>query len=193
VELAAELEASLREFSAKGPVEVRENGSRLASLTVLSWEVRSMGEKPLLHLWSEQHNLTRRVLAITDHSDERLAFAVERFGRSKPGRLEFVRTSFERSARRLSREEFCSHLSHILAEQFPDESLESLVISPDLEHSLSGNYARGLLRRGSVRLPCSASARATPRMTWEIALPSRCCGLIGLASPHATGPFLLCA
>jgi hypothetical protein len=151
VELAAELEASLREFSAKGPVEVRENGSRLASLTVLSWEVRSMGEKPLLHLWSEQHNLTRRVLAITDHSDERLAFAVERFGRSKPGRLEFVRTSFERSARQLSREEFCSHLSRILAEQFPDESLESLVISPDLEHSLSGNYARGLLRRGSVR------------------------------------------
>jgi hypothetical protein len=150
VELAAELEASLREFSAKGPVEVRENGSRLASLTVLSWEVRSMGEKPLLHLWSEQHNLTRRVLAITDHSDERLAFAVERFGRSKPGRLEFIRMSFERSAREISREEFCSHLSRILAEQFPDESLESLVISPDLEHSLSGNYARGLLRRGSV-------------------------------------------
>ncbi len=150
MELAAELEASLREFSAHGPVEVRENGGRLASLTVLSWEVRSARGNPLLHLWSEQHNLTRRVLAITDHSEARLALAVQRFGRSKPGRLEFVRMSFERSARELSREDFCSHLSRLLAEQFPDETLESLVISPDLEHSLSGNYARGLLRRGSA-------------------------------------------
>jgi hypothetical protein len=150
VEFADELEASLHEFSASGPVEVRENGGRLAPLSALSWEVRSTGDRPLLHLWSDHHNLTRRILAITDHSEERLALAVERFGRSKPGRLEFIRTSFERSARELSREEFCSHLSRVLAEQFPDESLESLVISPDLEHSLSGNYARGVLRRGST-------------------------------------------
>jgi len=150
VELAAELEAKLRELSASGPVEVRENGRRLASLTTLSWEVRNPGEKPLLHLWSEQHNLTRRILAVTDHSDERLALAVECFGRSKPGRLEFVRTSFERSPREVSREEFCSRLSRILAEQFPDETVETLSVSPDLEHSLSGNYARGLLRRGSA-------------------------------------------
>jgi hypothetical protein len=150
VELAAELEANLREFAASGPVEVRENGKRLASLAALSWEVRNAGEKPLLHLWSEQHNLTRRILSITDHSEERLALAVECFGRSKPGRLEFVRTSFEPSSRDLSREEFCSYLSRILAEQFPDESLEFLSVSPDLEHSLSGNYARGLLRQGSA-------------------------------------------
>ena len=150
MELAAELEASLREFSTSGPVEVRENGRRLAPLTALSWEVRSIGEKPLLHLWSEQCNLTRRILAITSQSAERLALAVECFGRPKPGRLEFVRMSFERSTRQVSREEFRSHFSRVLAEQFPDETLESLVISPDLEHSLSGNYARGLLRRGSV-------------------------------------------
>ena len=152
MELANELKGSLREFSARGAVEVRENGSRVASLAVLSWEVRSAGEKPLLHLWSEQYNLTRRVLAITDHSDERLALAVERFGRAKPERLEFILVGFERSQRELSREEFCARLSRVLSEQFPDESLESLVISPDLEHSLSGSYARGLLRRGSMHI-----------------------------------------
>ena len=92
---------------------------------------------------------TRRVLAITDHSDQRLALAVERFGRPKPDRLEFIRLEFERAQRGLSREAFCACLSHLLAEQFPDESLESLTASPDLEHSISGNYARGLLRRGS--------------------------------------------
>jgi hypothetical protein len=149
MELAVELEASLREFAAGGPVEVRENGGRLAPLSVLSWEIRGAGERPLLHLWSDQYNLTRRILGITDHSEQRLALAVERFGRSKPDRIEFVRMEFERSARELSRAEFCERLRHILAAQFPDESVESLTIAPDLEHTLSGSYARGVLRRGS--------------------------------------------
>jgi hypothetical protein len=130
-------------------VEVHENGGCVAPFSGMSWEVRGDGEKPLLHLWSEQFNFTRRVLAITDRSEQRLILAVERFGRSKPDRLEFIRKEFERGARELSRQEFRDRLSHILAEQFPDEKLESLVVSPDLEHSLSGNYARGILRRGS--------------------------------------------
>jgi len=54
-------------------------------------------------------------------------------------------------ARQLSREEFREQLRKLLAEQFPDESVESLTVSADLEHSLAGNYARGLLRRGSVQ------------------------------------------
>jgi hypothetical protein len=149
VEFAAELQASLQEFTASGIVEVRENGGCVAPFSGMSWEVRGSGEKPLLHLWSGQFNLTRRVLAITDHSEQRLALAVERFGRSKPDRLEFIRREYERGARELSREEFRDRLTHLLAEQFPDETLKSLVVSPDLEHSLSGNYARGILRRGS--------------------------------------------
>jgi hypothetical protein len=152
MEFAAEQQTSLREFTASGVVEVRENGGRVAPFSGMSWEVRGNGEKPLLHLWSDQFNLTRRVLAITDRSEERLALAVERFGRAKPDRLEFIRREFERGARELSREEFRDRLTHLLAEQFPDETLESLVSSPDLEHSFSGNYARGLLRRGSTHV-----------------------------------------
>ena len=152
MEFAAELQASLREFTASGVVEVRENGGRVAPFSGMSWEVRGNGEKPLLHLWADQFNLTRRVPAITDRSEERLALAVERFGRAKPDRLEFIRREFERGARELSREEFRDRLTHLLAEQFPDETLESLVSSPDLEHSFSGNYARGLLRRGSTHV-----------------------------------------
>jgi hypothetical protein len=152
MEFAAELQASLREFTASGVVEVRENGGRVAPFSGMSWEVRGNGEKPLLHLWSDQFNLTRRLLAITDRSEQRLALAVERFGRAKPDRLEFIRREFERGARELSREEFRDRLAHLLAEQFPDETLESLVSSRDLEHSFSGNYARGLLRRGSTHV-----------------------------------------
>jgi hypothetical protein len=151
VNLATELEDALREFMASGPVELHENGGRITYLADPSWEARGSGEKPLLHLWSERLNVTRRVLAITDHCEHRLILAVERFGRAKPDRLEFVHRGFEPQGPQLSREEFREGLSHLLAEQFPDETVESLTISADLEHSLSGNYARGLLRRGSAR------------------------------------------
>ena len=149
--LASQREACLKDFLAVGNVELRENGGHAGFFSSLSWEVRAAAVKPLLHLWSEHLNLTRRVLAITDHSGDRLVLAVERFGRAKPDRLEFVRKEFERGAREVSRDEFRQQLSGVLAEQFPDETIESLAISQDLEHSLSGNYVRGLLRRGSVR------------------------------------------
>ena len=149
--LADELQASLRELSSAPSVEVRENGGRVAVFATLSWEVRGAGQKPLLHLWSDQYNLTRRVLAITDQTGQRLALTVERFGRNKPDRLEFLRMEFERSSRDISREEACALLARILTEQFPDEKLELLTAAQDLEHSLSGSYARGLLRSGSTQ------------------------------------------
>ena len=151
MDLGGELEASIRDFSAGGPAEVRDNGTRVAPLSALSWEVRGSGQKPLLHLWSEHYNLTRRVLAITEQSEKRLALAVERFGRLKPDRLEFLRLNYEAAPRDLEREAFCQVLARICAEQFPDDRLDSLTIAPDLEHSLSGNYARGVLRRGKLR------------------------------------------
>ncbi len=151
MQLGAELEHFLREFAAAGAAEIREGGVRVATLAGLSWEVRGAAGSPLLHLWSDHVNLTRRVLAITENSRERLVLSVQRFGRSRPGRLEFIRQDFERSPHLLSREEFRGRLSHLLAQAFPDETLESVAISPDLEHSLSGNYARGVLRSGSVR------------------------------------------
>src|SRR5271169_4759874 len=112
--LAEDLRASLQDILVRGTVEIRENSSRLTPSSPLSWEVRGAAEKPLLHLWSENYNVTRRVLAITDHSDDRLALAVERFGRSKPDRLEFIRLEFERASRELSRQAFCDFLGHLL-------------------------------------------------------------------------------
>lgn len=147
--LAAELEATLREFAATGAAEVCENGGRLALLSKLSWEVRGASDKPLLLIWSEEYNLTRRVIAITDHSEARPVLAVERFGRARPDRLEFVRIDFERPARELAREYFAMCLKDVLARGFPDETVENVSVSADLEHSLSGNYVRGLLKRGS--------------------------------------------
>ncbi len=146
--LGEKLRESIQEFLAAGPIEIQESGGKITTRTPLSWEVRGESDKPLLHVWSENCNLTRRVLAIVDHSEDRLSLAVERFGRTKPERLEMVRAIRTRTIRQLSREEFCEQLRRILAQQFPDETLERLTIGADLEHSLSGMYARGVSRRG---------------------------------------------
>lgn len=45
MEFAAELEASLKEFSASDIVEIRESGGHPAPFDGLSWEVPGSGEK----------------------------------------------------------------------------------------------------------------------------------------------------
>jgi len=76
---------------------------------------------------------------------------VERFGCSRPDRLEFVRVSVERSARELDRDDFYRWIAASCAKEFPDDTVDSSSIHQDLAHSLSGNYARGILRSGSAR------------------------------------------
>ena len=149
--LAEELRSSLQGLFASGSIELREGGGRITPATPLSWEVRGTAEKPLLHLWAENCNVTRRVVAISDQSEERLLLAVERFGRTEPERIELVRLNFNRRPKQIWREDFCEQLRRILAEQFPDETVEKLSIAADLEHSLSRVYARGISRKGAIR------------------------------------------
>jgi hypothetical protein len=150
MELAEELRAVLQGFLTGATIEIRENGSRITASSPLSWEVRGASGKPLLHLWSGNCNVTRRVLAITDQSESRMTLAVERFGRAKAERMEIVRVDYARRAKQLSREEFCEQLRRILAEQFPDELVERVSLAADLEHSLSRIYVRGVSRRGNT-------------------------------------------
>lgn len=187
--LSSELQETLREFSASGPAELRENGTRVAALSLLSWEVRGNPEKPLLHLWSQQLNLTRRVLAITGHSEQRLSLAVECFGRSKPDRLEFLRTDTERSPAKVSREAFAQAIRTLCENAFPDETLDSLSCEADLEHSLSGNYVRGALRRGRalwalLAVPESHEARDPARcLTFALLWLDRLAQRAGRSAP----------
>ena len=146
--LAEELRASLNEFLQASAVDIRETGSRMSPAGALSWEVRGSSDKPLLHLWADTCNVTRRVVAIADQSDDSMALVVERFGKSRPERLVITRREFAHSAKELSRSEFCEQLRRILAEQFPDETVEKLSIAADLEHSLSRVYVRGVSCKG---------------------------------------------
>jgi hypothetical protein len=67
VGLSTELQACLKEFTADGAREIGRKWQVSLRGTLL--DVPGAAEKPLLHPWSENHNLTRGVLAISDHSD----------------------------------------------------------------------------------------------------------------------------
>ena len=158
MDFAEELRVCLQEVVKHGTIEIRENGGRMTAASPLCWEVRGASAKPLLHLWAENCNVTRRVLAITDKSEGQISLAVERFGKNKPERMEIVRRDFARSKKSLSRLDFGEQLRRILAEQFPDETVEKLSVAADLEHSLSGVYVRGISRRGPAQIAFLAVA-----------------------------------
>src|SRR5271154_4563334 len=139
----AGLDRALNEIAGSGAAEVREDGQWLADLSGLHFEVRQEGENSLVHLWSDQKNLTRRVLRFKEKTEGHITLEVQRFGRKTPGTLEFIRKDSQRSSARNTREYFRATLGRILAESFPDATFESLTAAPDLEHSFSGLYVRG--------------------------------------------------
>ena len=144
-----ELERTLREFSVSGVTEISEDGEWLAELTDLQFEVHLEGKNPLIHLWSEERNLTRRILRVKSRDADRIVLEVQRFGKSKPGRLEFSRRDQVRARLRITREQFRERFERILAIRFPDGTVDSLTASPDLEHSFSGSYVRGIMHEGA--------------------------------------------
>src|SRR5579864_7918888 len=141
----SEIEQSLAALVAAGPVEVRENGVRLASLASFEYEIRAQGRGTLLHLWSPDRSLARRVLRISEQAPSLLQLEVEHFGRNKPDRLEFA-SAGERASAQLTREKFLERFTELLREQFPDEQIASLSTSADLKNSLSSRYTRALLK-----------------------------------------------
>ncbi|MCL4522868.1 MAG: hypothetical protein M1451_03020 [Acidobacteria bacterium] len=142
-----ELTRALAALLSAGDVEVCEDGERLADLVPFQFEVRRQGNAIFVHLWSEERNLVRRVLCVAEEAAGRLVLEVQRFGKSKPGRLEFS-SGAERPESRVSREKFRARFRRLLLTQFPDEQIDSLTSAPDLEHSFSGSYTRGVTRQG---------------------------------------------
>src|SRR5271169_4613503 len=139
MELAAELQRALDGICATGAPAVRENGEWIASLDGVRYEVRAEGDAALLHLWSAHESLVRRVVRVAEESRERVVVEVVRFGHSRHAQLEFVTAGTSRETRRADREQFCDRLRQILTDRFPDESVDSLITSADLRHSISGS------------------------------------------------------
>lgn len=145
----SELGDALGALAASGGGEVREDGEWLADLAALHCEVHCKAKDPILHLWSEDLSLTRRILRIKQQEPGCIILEVHRFGRARPGKLEFLSNDSRRTAGQISRAQFRARFARILAERFPDAAVEALSSSPDLEHSLSGLYVRGRMKEGA--------------------------------------------
>jgi hypothetical protein len=163
----AALDRALNDLASSGSVEVREDGEWLAELATLHFELCVGRKSPLVHLWSDERNLTRRVLRVKENAGDRIVLEVQRFGRAKPGRLEFLRTDSSRAAGRIAREQFRARFARILAERFPDAVVDSLTAAPDLENSFSGSYVRGIMHEGSRAWALLAAAPGEDAATIE--------------------------
>jgi hypothetical protein len=161
------LDRALSDLAASGSVEVREDGEWLAELATLHFELRVVRKNPLVHLWSDERHLTRRVLRVKEAAGDRIVLEVQRFGRAKPGRLEFLLTDSPRAAGRITREQLRARFTRILAEKSPDAVGDSLTASPDLENSFSGSYVRGILHEGSHAWALLAAAPSEDAPTIE--------------------------
>jgi hypothetical protein len=139
----ASLHVAIEQMASAGNTEIHEAGEWLAELSSFRWELRHEGKNPLPHLWSDERNLTRRVVGVKEQSDVRIVLEVQRFGRAKPSKFELVRPDSPRVPVRVVRERFRVALRRILEKNFPDAKIEALTTARDLKHSFSEVYVRG--------------------------------------------------
>ena len=146
---AQHLSALLEQFLADAPEAVAiEDGAVLFDFSTARYSVSGEG-KCVLHMWSEERNTVRRVLDV-EVNDRSLRLVVLRFGQSQPNLLEILRERDRRTgtSKRTARAGYQALLERMLRREYPGFKLEQLSISPDLEHSFSPVYTRGLLRAG---------------------------------------------
>lgn len=144
------LAATLGEFLAEsnGAVVV-EDGAVEFDLGHAKYSVSGETNKCLLHFWSEERNIVRRVLDV-ESKGETLRVTVQKMGHARPTKLDICRERDARtvSAKRTSRVAYRRLLERVLIKKFPEQTLAQLSSSVDLEQSFGPIYVRGLLRRG---------------------------------------------
>ncbi len=128
---------------------VLDDGAAVFDLAQAKYSISGERNKCLLHLWSAERNLVRRVLDV-EIKHEVLRLAVQRLGQTRPGKLEICRQRDRRTptARRAARLAYQRSLQRILERHFQPYAASRLTTSADLERSFGPTYARGLLRRG---------------------------------------------
>lgn len=129
---------------------VVEEGALLFDFATARYSLSGEG-KCVLHLWSEERNVVRRVLE-AEVQNRTLRLQVLRFGQSRPNLLEICaeRDHGAAGSRRRSRLQYQKLLERVLRREYPGFSIDRLSSSPDLEHSISPVYTRGLLRAGQT-------------------------------------------
>jgi hypothetical protein len=128
---------------------VLENGAVAFDLAQSKYSISGEYNRCLLHLWSAERNVVRRVLD-AEVKNGTLRLAVQRLGQARPSRLEICRERDRRTptARRAARAAYEQKLRRALERHFPEFKIAKLTSGVDLEKSFGPIYARGLLRQG---------------------------------------------
>jgi hypothetical protein len=139
----------LEQFLADSPHPVGiEDGELMFDFDTAKYSVSGEG-KCILHLWSEERNVVRRVLD-AELKGGVLRLKVLRFGQAQPRKLEICADPDRRTAtaKRLFRVQYQRVLERVLLREHPGFKVKHLSGSPDLEHSFSPVYTRAVLRAG---------------------------------------------
>jgi hypothetical protein len=128
---------------------VLEDGGVVFDLAEAKYSISGERNKCLLHLWSSERNVVRRVIE-AEVKNEVLKLAVQRLGQTRPTKLEICRERDRRTptAKRAARLAYQRVLQRVLERRFPGFSVAQLTTSVDLQRSFGPIYARGLLRQG---------------------------------------------
>jgi hypothetical protein len=132
---------------------VVEDGGVVFDLADAKYSISGEYEKCLVHLWSNERNVVRRVLD-AEVKGPTLRLQVQRMGQSRPTRLDICRDRDQRSpaARRAARAAYEPWLRRALERNFLGWSVVRLTTGMDLERSFGPAYLRGWMRQGQRAL-----------------------------------------
>jgi hypothetical protein len=141
---------TLEEFLASArDAQVIEDGAVVFDFADAKYSVSGEHNKCLLHFWSAERNVVRRVLDAQIKNDV-LRFLVQRLGQNKPTKIEICRQRDGRtaSAKHQHRLTYARTLKIIIGRHFSEYTITDLRTSMDLERSFGPIYTRGLIKRG---------------------------------------------
>src|SRR4051812_1466965 len=140
--------------------------------------------KCLLHLWSSERNIVRRVLD-AEVKGTSLRLDVQRMGHNRPTRLEFFRDRDRRSpaARQTARHAYAARLQRVLEKHFPGWNIAQITTKMDLHRSFGPAYLRGMIQQGQRALAIVGVNAQETQTTIDGALT---CGLLWLDACRTT-------
>jgi hypothetical protein len=157
---------------------VVEDSAIVFDLAESKYSISGEYNKCLMHLWSSERNIVRRVLD-SEIKGATLRLQVQRMGHTRPTRLDICRDRDQRSpaARRAARAAYEPHLRRVLERNFPGWTVVRLTTGMDLEHSFGPAYLRGWMRQGQRALAVVGVNDQETQTTIDGALT---CGLLWL-------------
>lgn len=130
---------------------VLEAGEKTIPLEPGRFELQIQASALVLHAWSDETSLVRRIVRIRDTQRGRLELATHRLAQGEGALLilDLARAGshLERQTGRLG---FRERFRRILSREFGGWEVAQISAAADLQHSLSPAYARALLTRGQT-------------------------------------------